>query len=230
MGDRALLGLIDIGESPRRGKLLQLPVGEADPGQCRVKMPLQKTVRIFLLKDTVRKLRHKEREALPELLDLHPGDHEAVITHDLPGGKTGDLIQKLSPLSAVRAQKLPGRDVCRRNAEARPVVEDAHQKIVLPLIEHAFACEGPRGDDPDHLSLYKALRQLRILHLLRDRDLVAAGDKPCNIAVRRVVGDAAHRRPLSASAVLPGQNEVQRLGGLLRILEEHLIEVADPVE
>ncbi len=70
---------------------------------------------------------------------------------------------------------------------------------------------------PDELSL------ARIFHLVADGHLAAGFEEPPDVAIGRVVGNAAH-----GHRTTPGERHVQQLGTRLGVLKEHLIKIPEP--
>jgi len=65
----------------------------------------------------------------------------------------------------------------------------------------------------------------RFAGLFRDGDALVRSDELGNVALRRVMGDAAHR-----DVVALGEGDVENAGGNLGIVEEHFVEITEPVE
>ena len=124
--------------------------------------------------------------------------------------------------------KRAGGHVAEAQAEDAACAVDAGKVIVAALVEHGAFRDGAGRDDADDVALDQTLCQRRILHLLADGDLVAAGDQTGDIALGGVEGHAAHGRLLLLflAAVAGGQGEIQLLGGKARVLGEHLVKVA----
>ena len=87
-----------------------------------------------------------------------------------------------------------------------------------------------RRHHPDDLPLHQPLGGGRIGHLFADSHLVALLDQLLQVAVHRVIGHAAHGRPLGKAAILACQRQLQLPGDQLGVLEEHLIEVPQAIE
>ena len=87
-----------------------------------------------------------------------------------------------------------------------------------------------RGDDPGDVAPDEPLRGPRVLHLVAHRDLAAGGDELRDVVLDAVVRHAAHRRLDVRVAVAGGQRDAEDGRRLLRVVEEHLVEVAHPVE
>ena len=149
--------------------------------------------------------------AVFQLINVHPRHVKGVVADDLRRRKLIDLIKKLPAGVNLRHQELPGRDIRCGNSVLSIHVHNAHEVVVLRLIQSLGAGDGARGHHPDHLPLHQPLGQLGILHLLRDGHLVAVLDQAVEIGVHRMVGHAAHGRPLRQAALLPGQRDLQNL-------------------
>ena len=119
----------------------------------------------------------------------------------------GQLVQKLPLRLHLRDEEIPGGDVAGGDAEAVPQVDDAHEEIILRLVQGLAAGEGSGGHHPDHLPPHQPLGQLGILHLLGDGHLVALLHQLGQVGFHRMVGDAAHGRPLLEAALLPCEGE-----------------------
>ena len=156
----------------------------------------------------------------------------ARAQHRFGRRKARKLIAQM--LRTVRAGK--GGDVrvacghiAERDARVLLVEEHAAQEVAAPVVQTRAVDHRAGGDDADDVALDEALGQRRVLGLLTDGDLVALGDEPRDVAVARMVRDAAHRRLLLGgfAAVARGENEIQLARGELRVLVEHLVEVAE---
>ena len=93
----------------------------------------------------------------------------------------------------------------------------------------------PGGDEPHHVAAHDALgaalaRLGRILELLAHRDAMAERDQPVQIFVGAHDRHAAHRHVLAEILAALGQHDAERARGDLGVLEEHLVEIAHPVE
>ena len=102
-------------------------------------------------------------------------------------------------------------------------------------LEQRFLGERPGGDEADDLAVDDgfgtALAGLgRVLHLLADRDAKALADELQEVAFGGVDRDAAHRDVLAEVLAALGERNVEGGGGGLGVGEEHLVEVAHPVE
>ena len=155
-----------------------------------------------------------------------PQAHQ-VVGDDLDGLNPGHFIrQGVLGRGNLMDEKLARGHI--RESQPRLVPREAHgqQEVVRPLVQHVVLDDRTRGHNADHVSLHKPLGQGGILQLLADGHLVALGDELFHIGVDRVVGYAAHGGALLQAAVPPGQGQLQLPGGLLRIVEEHFIKIA----
>ena len=93
----------------------------------------------------------------------------------------------------------------------------------------------PARDEPHDVALHHALgaalaRFGRILKLLAHRDAVAERDQPVQIFVGADDGNAAQRHVLAEIFSAFGEHDAERARGDLGVFEEHLVEIAHPVE
>ena len=230
MRDGVLLRLIDIVQRRRGTQAREVPVREADPLDTCMEMLLEQLRRRLILVHPVLELRDDQIEAVLDEIRVRARDHKRLIAHDLRRLEAAQLVEHLLHRTAGRRQELTGRHIDAADAEARRIVEDAHEEVVLRLIEPLLGGQCSRCHHADDPPLHESLRKLRILELLRDGHLVARAHEPRHVAVRRMKRDAAHRSPLRLSAVLPGQHQVQHRRSGLRILIEHLVEIADAIK
>ena len=159
------------------------------------------------------------------------------VHHRLGGGKAGQLVDKL--LHPFRAGKgggvgLAGGDVAGAQGGVVLVQIDTGAEIGASLLQTGAVDHRTGGDHPDDVPLHQPLGLCGILRLLADGYLVALGDQPGNVGVRRVIGNAAHGHPLLGRLVLAlvagGQGQVKLTGRRFGVGAEHLIEVAQPEE
>ena len=230
MRDGVLLRLIDIVQCRRGTQTREVPVGKTDALNARMEVLLEQLRRRLILVYSILELRDDQIEAVLDEVRVRARDHKRLIAHDLRRLEAAQLIEHLLHRTAGRRQELSGRHIDAADAEAGRIVEDAHEKVVFRLVEPLFGGQCSRCHHADDPSFHQSLRELRILELLRDGHLIARTHETRHIAVRRMKRDAAHRCPLRLSAVLPGQHQVQHRRRGLRILIEHLVEIADAIK
>ena len=92
-----------------------------------------------------------------------------------------------------------------------------------------------RRDQPDDAAADDRFRPTlpglgRVLDLLADGDAIALGDQFLEILVGGVDGHAAHRNVVALMLAALGESDAKRPRGDLGVGEEHLVEIAHPVE
>ena len=131
----------------------------------------------------------------------------------------------------VRRAEFAGRNVAEGDGAGVPLEIHGREIVRPPLLEHGALGHGAGRDDADDVALDQPLRQRRVLHLLADGDLVALGDEPADVRLRRVIRHAAHRRALVGIfhvAVARREREIQLPRRRPRVVVEHLIEIPQP--
>ena len=140
-----------------------------------------------------------------------------------------------SPRFGMRHAEIAGRDVDpgKRRPSPTHLGEGATSNCCAGAPRAAVLGERARRDQPHHVApdhrLSPALARFgRVLHLLADRDAVADA-----ISVGDILGALDRHRTSGCRAEMLaalGQHDVERARGALRVGEEHLVEIAHPVE
>ena len=146
----------------------------------------------------------------------------------LAGREPAELAGDVLPVFRTRGVHLAGRNVRKAHADAARS-EHAAEEVIAALVQHGRLQHGARRHAPDDLALYQPFGLLGVLHLLADGDLIPLCHELGDIALRAVVGHAAHGRALLLSAVAAGERQVQFLRDQLGVLKKHLIEIAQTV-
>jgi len=159
---------------------------------------------------------------------------------DLAWAKDGNLV--LEGLQALGSRVLGDVEFARGEVQQRHAVlgrparghrcrGDGHQERRLARVEIAGIRQRSGRHHAHHLALHHALGLLRVLHLLADGHPVALLHEARDVAIRRVIGHAAHRHG-GARRVLRsrGEGQVQRARRHQRVLVEHLVEIAHAEE
>ena len=123
-------------------------------------------------------------------------------------------------------QKLSGRKIEGRHAAGGFANGHRDQPVVAGARSPVFVEKGTRSDRLDHGALDNPLGEPGVLHLLTDRDAKALRDELPQIAGGGLDRDTRERDAVAAC----GQRDVQRARSDLRVLVEHLVEIAHPEE
>ena len=172
--------------------------------------------------------RERERGGSLHVLEACGEDH-------LARSGAGDLAEQ-----GGRALDPRGGELARREIEEREAIVlaggvpfpcvDRDEVVVLARVELLGVGDEPGRDDANDLARDDPLDLGGIGHLLAERDLVAEGEELGDVAVRRVVRDAAHRVLVGIALVAAGERDRERPGGDDRILAEELVEIAEAKE
>ena len=140
-------------------------------------------------------------DARTEPLAEHRADgvvlHGFAAEQRLGGQKAPKLVAGgFGPAVSARLRDVEraGRHVAECEAAHAVLGEEAGIIVVLRLRQHRAFCDGAGRYDPDDVPLHQPLGQRGIFHLFADRDLIALCDEARDVALRRVIGHAAHRR------------------------------------
>ena len=96
-------------------------------------------------------------------------------------------------------------------------------------IEALLLEDGAGGDDAHHLALEELL-PLAGLALLADRDRVPGAEKPRHVRLGRVRRESAQRHLVRRAAIARRERQIEHARRDARVVEEHLVEVAEPEE
>ncbi len=157
----------------------------------------------------------------------------ALVHQQLPRREARKLVlQPGGQLRRVFARKQRGVRLARgdvRKADAGAVVPHAERadEVVAPLVEHAALQHRAGRNHADDAPFDQALRELGVLHLLADGDLVPVRNQPRHIGLVAVERHAAHRGALRLPAVAPREGEVQLPRHELGVVVEHLVKIAE---
>ena len=120
-------------------------------------------------------------------------------------------IPEFLPAVRFRHEKTSRRNIRKGKAVATVVLQNRGEIVILLLLESACRRHGAGRHDANHFALYKALCELRVFHLLGDRDLIAPLHQAVDVGVGGMKRDAAHRRSLLESTLLSRQRELKLL-------------------
>ena len=153
-----------------------------------------------------------------ELLELLVGDEE------FGGGEPGEFVLELLAVGELGDGELAGGVVGAGEAPGLLVLEDGGEVVVAAVVEEVEVVDGAGGEDLGDLAIDQ-LAGDGYGGLLAEGDAFAGLDEFGDVALRGVVGDAAH-----GDGVAFGEGDVEDAGGDLGVLEEHFVEVAEAVE
>ena len=125
-------------------------------------------------------------------------------------------------VGVLAGHELSGGDIQQRDAGGVALRRDGEQIVVGTAGEIGGVRERARRDHAHDVALEELLTLARGFHLLADGDLLAGLYEARDVAVRRVVRDAGHRRALPRR-----ERDRQQAGAELGILAEELVEVAE---
>jgi hypothetical protein len=102
---------------------------------------------------------------------------------------------------------------------------DGDEIVVGALVEEILLHRRARGNHLDDVALHDSLARARVGELLAHGYPLALLEQAGDVRPRRVIGNAAHGHALAVR-----KREVEEGAGLAGILEEHLVEIAEPEE
>ena len=149
---------------------------------------------------------------------------------DFPRRQPFQILDRVPGVRPAPHEELAGREIEERARTGRPIETDSGQVVRAGLVQHFEVADRARRHDPGDLPANQTLGLGRILHLVAQRDLVAGVQQLADVGVDRVVGYAAHGRLAGRTLLTRGQGHVEHRRGGDRVLEEHLEEVAHPVQ
>ena len=231
IGKGILLGIVEILQQSAGGQSRLLPVINAQGDQGGYpEMPQQELRGRSVVKIMGVQRIDGDMLAVAQLRQVQAAHQESLIADDLGRGVADDLVPDLLVRGQLRGQELAGTDIRRRDAGTAAVVVDA-ENIIIPALFQGFHIQvGTGGDHPDNGPFDHAPGSLRILDLLADGHFMAVGHQPGQVGIHRVIGHAAHGRPLRQAALLARQGQFQLTGDQFGVLKEHFIKVSQPVE
>ena len=232
VGQRVHLRVVEILEE-RAGRDAARPLVVHTKGDQAGHMEVRKD---HLAGCSLVKIVHAQRidddpEPVCQVLQVQSGEHEFVVAYDLRRRAADDLVVDLAVAFRLRHVELAGRDVRDGYAaETLSAVQDAENKVVLPLFEGIHVEIGAGSHDPCDFALYHALCGAGIFHLVANGGFVALLHKAGQIAVQGMKRNAAHGRSLGQAAALSCERQLQLPGHDLGVIKEHLIKIAEPVK
>ena len=224
--ERAALRLLHVGEDGAGGAQAEPHVAETEAVEIRDAEVVAEGALSGL---------GVEVEVVPRRHDAAGGGAHAVGEgavgglHERLDGREADEFVGEARLLQVLGEEGAGRRVDPREPGAALRKGDGGEVVVPLFVEDRLLDEGAGGDDADDGAVDEALGLLGILGLLADGDAVAGLEQAVDVGRARVVGDAGHRDAAVALGA-GGEHDAEHARGGLRVLVEHLVEVAEAEE
>ena len=150
-------------------------------------------------------------------LQLHRlgGDDDFRRMQPVQFCEQGGVVLALRGLEAACGEVHDGK------TEHFPAPRHGREVVVALGLEHPFVEMRAGGNDLCDLALHE-LAGPGVLDLVADGHLLPTAEQSRNVAAQGVMGDAAHWHHTALR-----QGNIEELGADLRVLEEHLIEIAE---
>ncbi len=126
--------------------------------------------------------------------------------------------------------QVAAREVEPREAHRALGLRQGEQDVIGFFVEQLRVGQRPRGDDPRDLAVDRTLGSRRIADLLADRHRLAEAHQLGEVLVHRVIRHARHLDRRARRCAARGEREIEQPRGALRVVVEHLVEVAHAVE
>ena len=131
--------------------------------------------------------------------------------------------------------KRAGRNIHPCQRALVPHHMEGRQKVVSPRIQQGFLRQCAGSDQPHDLAFHNSLittlfRLSRAFHLLTNGHAKAFADQGQKVPLGRVMRHPAHRDIVAIMLAAFCQGDVQCLCRGHRIVKEHLVKIAHPIE
>ena len=155
------------------------------------------------------------------------GEQVALVVghHGLAGSDAAECLDEGGLAMGVFHGQGAGGELERGNAIGALTREDCGDVVRGFSVEEGVFGEGAGGDDAGDLAADEPLGGLGVFSLLADGGLESGADDLGQVVVERVVGYAAHGHTCAF-----GDGHAENGGRAVRVLKEHLVEVAHPKE
>jgi hypothetical protein len=141
----------------------------------------------------------------------------------------GDGLQQRLQRGTLKGTEVSGGGVQESRSVSAVACAHRHQPRCATCVQRVLVQDRARSDDADDLPADDARARAGRLDLLADGHLVAGLQELRQVAACGVKGHAAHGNPVGALAP-GGERDAEQLGGTDRVLEEELVEIAEPEE
>jgi hypothetical protein len=222
MAEPVALGLAQIGErGPRRLKPGRHPTQPEALEVAHAEMGMEAVA--CAVAPEPRGIAHGERDA--EAGEPLAKGGVALGGHEDLGGAAHEagLEESLRAHGVLADPVLAGGDIGEGQPEHPRDAVRGEEVVVRGPVEILGIGERARRDHPDDLAAHQLLALGGRLHLLAHRDLLALPNELADIGVGGVMRDARHGGVLAR-----GERDLQEARSQVRVLEEQLVEVAQP--
>ena len=165
-----------------------------------------------------------------EIRNIDTADGKILIADDLRWHIFIDLVQTGTVGIHFCNKEIRRRHICDRQTVFVTVEKDAHNIIVLGLVQRHSIHIGARCYDTGHGTLYHALGFFWILDLFADSHFITSLYQACQIGLCCVIWHATHGSTFLKPTTFSGQSQFQFLGYDLSILKEHFIEITQTIK
>ena len=154
---------------------------------------------------------------------------QAVRDQHFGGAQPLELVLQLLG-GALHQRQVAIGEIQPRQPELSPMQRRGQQQCVTPLIQQRGIGECAGCHDAADRTLHRAFGRTRFADLLGDDGRLAELDQLGEVGLERVKGDTGHLDRPAGRLAPRRQRDVEQPGGLLRVVEEELVEVSHAVE
>ncbi len=133
-------------------------------------------------------------------------------------------------IAAPQAFECAGTDLDPGQRRGFLVAAEGRQVTMFGSLEELGRGYGPRGMGANDLATDETFGFRRVFNLLGHGHPISSVEQLSEVAVKGVVRDSAHRCVHGIVLPATGESDAEHRSGLLRILEEELVEVSHAVE
>ena len=150
---------------------------------------------------------------------------------DFRGTQALEFVRQRFPAFDFGQHESPAADVDPGQSEGiAALAADREQGVVAQRVEQGFVADRARRDDARDFALHRALACGWVADLLANRHRLAGFDEPGEIAVNRMVGDAAHGNRRAGGLAPRGEGDIEQIRGFGGVTVEQFVEIPHPIE
>jgi hypothetical protein len=226
VGEGAALRVLGVAEQGRRAAWAQ---GEALGGEAGERGDAQLREQLSRCRAR-RRTAHSGRRVIVVAPASQAPSGRSAATRTSAGARRAIQPASSSPLHSERPISPFDSAVQARPKRCRVPLATASSKASLRSASRSLSVSVPGVTMRTTLRSTGPLAAPTSPDLLADRDRFAELDELGEVAFDRVHGHAAHRNRLAVARAARRKGDVEEARGLLRVVEEELVEVAHPVE